>query len=187
MPTCTLFYRFAYPIGSDRPCDVGDTFCELVTAAEVELDRLDGIVDRVVDTIPQFEVSVGAYTFTGSSRIVAFDTVGVDTDDMVDLTSDPFSFPINRLGRWFLYFRVITNGDNATQLNIPVSVNNTPSLGSIVIVQDYQDDGTNYPVPIQGSGYNRYPVAGHRVSLSVSTAALTIVSATFGGYWMGDL
>lgn len=187
MPTCTPIYGLTYPICSDRPCDVGDTFCEMMTQVEVELDRLDDLVNRTVDTIPQFEVSVGAYTFIGTNRNVAFDTIGVDTDDMVDLTGDPFSFTINTLGRWFFYFRVSTNGNNAVQGNIPVSVVNVPSLGVITITQDYQDDGTNYPVPIDGSGFYRYPAAGAQVKLSVNTAALSIVSATFGGYWVGDL
>jgi hypothetical protein len=187
MATCTPIYMLPYIECSDRPCDQSDTWCAFAEAVEIQLDRLDAIVDRVVDTIPQFEVSVGEYTFIGTNRNVAFDAVGVDTDDMVDLTTDPFSFPINTLGRWFFYFRVATNGNTAVQGNIPVSVVNTPSLGVITIVQDYQDDGTNYPVPIDGSGFYRYPSAGARISLSVNTAALSIVSATFGGYWMGDL
>lgn len=187
MPTCTPIYGLPYIIGSDRPCDQAETWCEFAAVVDANLDRLDTVVDRTVDTIPQFQVSVGAYTFLSSSRNVGFDTVGVDTDDMVDLTADPFSFPINTLGRWFLYFRVSTNGNTALQENIPVSVINLPSLLNIVISQNYEDNGTNYPVPIDGSGFNRYPTAGTRVSLSVNTAATGIVSATFGGYWMGDL
>lgn len=187
MPTCTPFYGFTYALCSDAPCDIGDTFCEMAHQVETELVRLDDVVDRVVDTIPQFEVAVGVYTFPGTSGLVAFDAVNVDTDNMVDLTSDPFSFPVNRTGRWFFYFRVSTNGNIAIQGNIPVSVVNTPSLGVIPIVQDYQDDGTNYPVPIDGSGFYRYPATGTRVGLSVSTAAPAIISAVFGGYWVGDL
>src|SRR5688572_7425714 len=180
MPTCTPIYGFTYALCSDPPCDIGDTFCEMISQVEAELDRLDEVVNRTVDTIPQFEVSVGAYTFTSSGdRKVAFDAVGVDTDDMVDLTADPFSFPINRTGRWFFYFRVSTNGNTALQGNIPVTVTNTPSLAQTTINQDYQDDGTNYPVPIDGSGFYRYASAGTRVSLTASTAALAIVSAVF--------
>lgn len=187
MPTCTPIYRFPYTIGSDPVCEIHLTFCDFAAAVEAELDRLDAVVDRVVDTVPQFEVAVGAYTFVGSNRIVAFDTVNVDTDDMVDLASDPFSFPINTPGRWFLYFRVATNGNTAIQANIPVSVTNTPSLGVITITQDYPDDGTNYPALIDSSGFQRYPSAGTRIRLNVNTAALSIVSAVFGGYWVGDL
>lgn len=187
MPTCTPIYGFTYALCSDRPCDIDDTFCEFANQVEVELDRLDTEVDRVVDTIPQFEVAVGAFAFTDSNRTIAFDTINVDTDDMVDLVTDPFSFPINTLGRWFFYFRVSTNGNTAVSPSIPVSVGNTPSLGVITIGQTYPDDGTNYPVPIDGSGFYRYPAAGTRVRLTVSTAATAIVSATFGGYWVGDL
>lgn len=187
MPTCTPTYRFTYALCSDRPCDIGDTFCEFVDQVDTELTRLDGVVDRVVDTIPQFEVAVGAYTFVGSNRNVAFDTINVDTDNMVDLTSDPFSFPITRAGRWFFYFRVSTDGNIATSINISVTVVNAPSLGVITIVQDYPDDGTNYPVPIDGSGFYRYPTTGNRVRLTVATAATAIQSAVFGGRWVGDL
>ena len=187
MPTCTPTYGFTYALCADRPCDIGDTFCEFAGQVDTELTRLDAVVDRTVDTIPQFEVAVGPYTFVGSNRNVAFDTINVDTDNMVDLTSDPFSFPITRTGRWFFYFRVSTNGDIATSTNIPVTVANVPSLGVITIGPDYQDDGTNYPVPIDGSGFYRYPTTGTRVRLSVGTAALGIESAVFGGRWVGDL
>jgi hypothetical protein len=188
MATCTPIYGLPYIECSDRPCDQEDTWCAFVNAVEIELDRLDGVVARTVTTIPQFEVAVGAYVFASSGdRKVAFDTINVDTDDMVDLTSDPFSFSINTVGRWFFYFRVSTNGNSALQGNIPVSVVNVPSLGGHNVGQDYQDDGTNYPVPIDGSGIYRYPNTGTKVGLTVNTAATAIISATFGGYWLGDL
>lgn len=188
MATCTPIYGLPYIEASDRPCDQSETWCAFAAAVDEELTRLDGIVDRTVDTIPQFQVSVAAYTFIGSNRVVGFDTIGTDTDDMVNLTSDPFTVTINTAGRWHFYFRVITNGDFAVSQNIPVSVQNTPSLGvPVLIAQDYQDNGTNYPVSIDGSGFYRYPTTGTKVSLSVGTAATAIVSATFGGYWVGDL
>lgn len=188
MPTCTPIYGLTYPICADPPCDVGETFCEFANQVEAELDRLDAVVDRTINTIPQFEVMVGPYTFVGTDRTVSFDTVNVDTDSMVNLSENSFAFPIKTSGRWFFYFHVSTNGNFAIQENIPATVVNTPSLGVITITQDYQDNGTNYPVSIDGSGFYRYPAANATlVSLVVNTAAGAILSATFGGYWMGDL
>lgn len=188
MSTCTPIYGLPYIVGTDAPCNQDDTWCAFTAAVETQLDRFDTIVDRTADTIPQFQVSTSAgYTFPTTSRNVGFDTVNADTDNIVDLVGDPFSFSITRVGRWFLYFNVSTTGNTAIQGNIPVSVVNSPSLGSITITQDYQDNGTNYPASINASGYHRYPNTGARVSLSVSTAATAILSATFGGYWMGDL
>lgn len=188
MPTCTPIYGLPYPQGSDAPCDQSETWCGFAAAVDSELTRLDRVVDRVVDTIPQFQLSVAGYTFLDAgSRTVGFDTLGADTDDMVNLATDPFTAVINTPGRWHFYFRVITNGNTALSGNIPASVVNTPSLGVITITQDYQDNGTNYPVSIDGSGFYRYPAAGTKVSLNVNTAATAIISATFGGYWVGDL
>lgn len=188
MTTCTPIYMLPYQDCSDRPCDAPGVWCDFAAAVEVQLDRLDVLINRTVDTIPQFEVSVGAYIFpVSSNRTVAFDTINVDTDNMVNLAEDPLSFPINTFGHWLFYFRVITNGDILIQGNIPVSVVNVPATGGLSVVQDYQDNGASYPVSIDGSGFYRYSTAGTRVSLNVGTAALSIVSATFGGYWLGDL
>lgn len=189
MTTCTPIYGFTYAECSDRPCDIGDAFCTFVNEVEAELDRLDGVVDRTVDTIPQFEVSISvATTLTAGSSNIPFDTVNVDTDNMVDLAADPFSFPINRLGRWFFYFRASANGNTAIQENWSIGLVNTPSLGlSNVPLQNYEDNGTINPSFLNGSGFQRYPAAGTRVSMFANPATGIVLTATFGGYWVGDL
>lgn len=191
MTTCTPVYGLTYQSCADRPCDAPAAWCQFAANVETQLDALDTIVDRTVDTIPMFQVSISApITFPTSDRTVFWDTVNVDTDDMVDLASDNASIKITRMGRWFFWFRVSTNGNTALQANIPVQVANTPTLGtpgSMIITQDFQDNGTNYPAYINGSGFYRYPALGNRVLLSVNTAATGVLTASFGGYWVGDL
>jgi hypothetical protein len=189
MPTCTPIYGLSYPICSDPPCDVAGTFCEFTNQVETQLDRLDGVVDRTSDTIPQFQVSISApYTLTGTSIVIAFDTVLVDTDNMVDLTTDPFSFPINTPGRWFLYFNASANGNITIQENWTIGISNTPITGAPNIpAQNYEDNGTINPSFLDGSGIQRYPSAGQRVRMFANPATRIVLTATFGGYWIGDI
>lgn len=189
MTTCTPIYGFTYALCSDRPCDINDAFCAQTGEVETQLDRLDAIVDRTVDTIPQFQVSLSApFTLPPGTSNVGFDTVGVDTDNMVNLTADPFSFAINHPGRWFLYFKAQANGNIAIQANWSIGINNTPATGvPDVPFQNYDDNGTINPVDLNGSGFQRYPTAGQRVSLFANPATGIVLEATFGGYWVGDL
>jgi len=119
MPTCTPVYRFTYAICSDRPCDIGDTFCEFATQVEAEMDRLDRVVARTNTTIPMAKISTVTPQLLGPN--LNFDTVDEDTDNMVDFSESPrFIFP-QRTGVYRLRFYV--------------EVGTTGSAGSSFIVQ----------------------------------------------------
>lgn len=188
MVTCTPNYMLPYIEGTDRPCDQGGTWCDFTAAVNTQLTSLNRLLDRTVTSVPMFEVYISApYTFPDTGRAIGFDSVTVDTDNMVDLEADQFSFPINTLGRWLFYFRTSTNGNTALQANIPASVVTVPSQANLGIVQDFQDSGVNYPAYIEDSGILRFNTTGFRVNFTVATAATNVLTAVFGGYWVGDL
>lgn len=204
MPTCTPVYGLPYIQGSDRPCDQSDTWCEFATAIDDALTRLDAIVDRTVDTIPQAQVRMTlprtqpANAGGGTPQFIPFDTVDADTADMVDLTASPFTITLPRHGVYFVYYTVegTTAGAGVqwrTSARTPAN-GFAPSQAN----QFYLDDGST-PVLMASSGLYRYqsPVpagttgyttSDARVVFNVDAATtLPLTAATFGIYWMRDL
>jgi hypothetical protein len=192
MPTCTPVYLLPYPIGSDPPCDVGGTLCAFATAVEAELDRLDAVVDRVVDSVPMAQVrqtitrTYAANPGGGTPAAIQFDTVDVDTADMVDLAANPFLVQLPRFGRYHVYGHIV--GDTVGASN---SVSISVSGDSL---DQYLDDGST-PIYANGSIVIRYSntapadTSTGALTFTVSVAAVgpTITAATFGVYWLGDL
>lgn len=207
MPTCTPIYGLPYPVGSDRPCDQSETWCDFAAGVDARLDILDDVVDRTVDTIPMAQVRLTtAHTQPsnpggGTPSFVPFDTVDVDTANMVDLASDPYIITLPRFGAYFVYFTVEgVSGGAGNQWRMGARTP-TPSVGTVpsVAFQLYLDDGST-PVTMSSSGLFRYlsPVpagttgyttSDPRVVLQVDTAAVALVltAVTFGIHWMRDL
>jgi hypothetical protein len=187
MPTCTPIYRLPYPIGSDPVCDIHLTFCAFAEAVEVELDRLDALVDRVVDSVPMAQVrqTVTRDYAAGSAQAVQFDTVDVDTADMVDLTANPFLIQLPRFGRYHIFGQIVGN---------TLGAGNTITINAAGASDTYLDDGST-PIYASASASIRYSNA---TPFDTSTGALTftvavpavgptLTAATFGVYWLGDL
>lgn len=120
MPTCTPIYGLEYAIGSDRPCDIDETFCSFVTQIEAELDRLDLIVGRTNTAIPMAKVSIGAPQ--ALSSLISFDTVDEDTDDMVNLSESATFIFTQRPGLYRVrsYVEVGTTGSAASTFILQV-------------------------------------------------------------------
>ena len=205
MATCTPIYRLPVIEGTDDPCDQSDTWCAFATAVEAELDRLDAVVDRTVDTIPMAQVRLTIPRLQapnpggGTPQFVPFDTIDVDTADMVDLTADPFTITLPRFGlyRVHLYVEGTTAGaGNEWRVSArTASGSSQPSSAS----QTYLDDGST-PVLISSCGMYAYqspvpPGSGSyttsesRLVLKVDAAAvsLPLTAATLGVRWMRDL
>lgn len=96
MSTCTSTYALAYPLGSDPPCDVGDTFCTFAEQVDGIMAAFAASVDRLV-RIPMAKVSTlarVASTAVVFTETIPFDTEEVDTLNMVDLSTDQYSLEI---------------------------------------------------------------------------------------------
>lgn len=197
MPTCTPVYRFTYPIGSDRPCDVGETLCELVTGVEAELDRFDRIVARTNTAIPMAKVSISAPQPLG--LIVSFDTVEEDTDSMVDFTTSRDFVFARRTGvyRVRLYVEVGTTGSASSSDIIQVDAAGPILSSSTISPQSNPILQVNDPNLADSISYTL--TALYRVTLvdsrffgqvnvgSVAGTPTTVNRAELDVEWMADL
>lgn len=66
-------------------CDPVNIWCDLITKVEAQLDAVDTVMDRVVSAIPLASVSITYDSATIINGVIPFDTVEIDTDNMVDL------------------------------------------------------------------------------------------------------
>lgn len=196
MPTCTPVYELPYAIGSDRPCDIGDTLCSFASEVELELDRLDTIVDRVVDTIPMAQVRMTVTTTYATNpggltpAVVAFDTVDFDTADMVNLTANPYVIMLPRAGRYIVYGQMF-----GTTIGVGNSISFT--AGTVAFAA-YLDDAST-PIYLNGSAELRYAptttlgvvrdISNDDISFLISSPVTppVVTGVTFGVYWIGDL
>lgn len=190
MPTCTPVYGLTYAIGSDRPCDIGATLCTFADEVEVELDRLDAIVDRTADSVPMAQVRMTLTTaYPVGTSTVGFDTVDVDTAGMVDLTDDPYTILLPYGGRYLIYANAIGN---------TIGVGNTVILTAATLSFDMYLDDASTPIYLNTGMELRYAPVGVAVVKDTSSPALTLTvqcplaapvftSITFGAYWIGDL
>jgi hypothetical protein len=200
MTTCTPVYGLPCIDGGDAPCEQSATWCDFATIVEANLDRLDAVADRAIDSIPMAQVrltvaSSQAASPTGSAVYVSFDTVDVDTDNMVDLTANPFVITLPSFGRYFAYFSIQAATTGTANINIIAAVA-TPTGTALETVDQYSDDLSN-PFYMSGSGSFRYqsPTGGanqtttsNQILLNVNTtAAIPLQAVTFGVYWLGDL
>lgn len=193
MPTCTPIYGLEYAIGADEPCEVDETFCAFAASVEAELDRLDAIVDRTVDTIPLAKVrltvpAVFGPTVTNTTFSIPFDTIDVDTANMVDLDADPTLITLPFFGiysvGWQIQVAAVTSGDSIS--------------GELLVPRDtYLSDGST-PVYLNSAGSIRYfSPAGTmpidtltgllNLNLNVLIGTFTVTSATLTVYWLRDL
>jgi hypothetical protein len=196
MPTCTPIYGLPYAIGSDRPCDIGDTFCSFAAEVELELNRLDSVVARTNTAVPMAKVSIS--TPQALSSLISFDTVDEDTDDMVDLSESPTYIFAQRTGLFRVrsYVEVGTTGsasssfilqvDAAGPLDNPGTIN--PAGNPIIQISD----------PNLANSVSYSMVAFYRVTLidsrffasvqagSVAGTPTTINRAELDVEWMAD-
>jgi hypothetical protein len=192
MATCTPVYGFTYAVGSDAPCDIDDTLCAFAAEVEAELDRIDTVVDRTVDSVPMAQVRMTLTTAYpsnpggGTPAVVAFDTVDVDTEDMVNLTDDPYTITLPRFGRYLVY---------ANAVGVTVGAGNTVTLNAASTASDQYLDDASTPIYLNAAAELRYAASGvldvtsPALTCTVSCAAASPVftSITFGAYWLGDL
>lgn len=196
MTTCTPIYGFTYALCSDRPCDIGDTFCEFASQMETELNRIDSVVARTNTAIPMAKVSISAPQALGA--LIVFDTVDEDTNNMVDLSeSATYIFP-QRLGLYKIraYLEVGTTGSASSSFILQVdAIGPVDSPGTInpagnPIVQ-VADPNLANSVSYSLEAFYRVTLADSRFFASVQVGAVagtptTINRAELDVEWMAD-
>lgn len=209
MSTCTPIYGLPYPTGSDRPCDAPTTMCSFASAVETQLDTLDAIVDRTIDSVPMGIVTLtitANISSLGGNTQLSWDTVNVDTANMVDLTNNPYAITLPRYGRyWVSYWYQVSGLAAAVSCQnylVPVNASAPPPFSSLIgPTSTFYSDGASF-MYMSAAGEIRFgstqtsPVLANiagtpgvtGISLNVATSGGgTIPSATMSAVWIGDL
>lgn len=197
MTTCTPVYGFTYATGVDRPCDIDTTLCTFAGEVEAQLDRLDAIVDRVVDSVPMARVRLTIpFTFNngvGGNRTLSipFDSVDADTGAMVDLAVNPYTITLPRFGRYMMAFEMQAATVPAAD-NVSLAIAPRLTFPS----DSWISDGSS-PMFLNGSGIvyygptvPPYDMQVNQITLNYSffsAGNITVNSAVMSAYWLGDL
>lgn len=107
MCTCTPTYGLAYPESTDRPCDAVDCMCDFAESVEALLTVNDDILRRTATTVPMAHIYTSVplvYTVGVSADQFPFDSVRIDTDNMVDFSVNPYGVIINTPGLYSVWF-----------------------------------------------------------------------------------
>lgn len=198
MATCTPIFQLPYAEGSDAPCDIDETLCAFADAVEAQLDLLDGVVDRVVDTVPMVQVKLTAPLTTvsaGTTTItVPFDTISFDTADMVNLAANPYLITLPRQGRYLASYQLQLS---SVPLNDTVTAQFQGSAVLGLAVEQYISDAST-PVYMNAAYEIRYASSGVGATADTTSPSLTftvivnigtfvIDSATVCLTWIADL
>lgn len=197
MTTCTPVYLLPYQTGSDRPCDAPAVWCEFASDVEAQLDRLDAIVNRTVDSIPMAQVRTST-TVAGTANpgggtpfIIPFDTVDWDTANMVDLSTNPYTITLPFPGLYYAYFQQLYPAQTAGDI-ITGAVNSATPFD-----QSYADGSGGDD--LNGAGFIFYRSAAVAGLWTDTTSGICYLAASipghnftlnpskFGIYWVGDL
>lgn len=105
MVACTTEYDLPYQEGADAPCDLVPIWCQFADIIETQLVALDNIVNRTAVGVPFAKVtktSTTTYPVPAQPGIdqfaIAFDSVVMDNDNMVNLPADPLHVYVQRPG-----------------------------------------------------------------------------------------
>jgi len=192
MTTCTPIYGLEYQTGSDRPCDAPEVWCNFAQSVEDQLDIIDTSMSTSIVTVPQFAVSVAGGFTLSPADLVPFDTVLADTANIVDLSSNKYTFRLPMAGRWFLYYQASISYASFL-VAFTLRIGNFPALSTsesfYTSEVDYSTTNTANPI-FAGTGQMvYYPDDATSIGLNVGTTdpANVNFSAILGGFWMGDL
>ena len=202
-PDCLPYFE-----GTDSPCVNTGTVCEPSTvdcdfaaAVEAKLDEFDDIVAVVsnppmawIETFNPMVVTVG----TLSDDPVIFDTVRVDSDNMVNLDENPSAITITRTGLYhiFLYCRALTVLGGANFLNLVFSTNTgrastlpTFPQNSVTADQAIQINGQEIAPQVSMVTYFQagQVITGLLNANGITSDAVATIKIGMGVAWLGDL
>jgi hypothetical protein len=202
-PDCLPYFQ-----GTDSPCVNTGTVCEPSTVdcdfaavVEAKLDEFDDVVEVVssppmawVETLVPMVVTVG----TLSDDQVIFDTVRVDSDNMVNLDENPSAITITRTGLYqiFLYCRALTVLGGANFLDLVMNTtappgNTLPTFPQNSVTCDQAIQLNAQEIAPQVSMVTYYQ-EGQVITASlnangITSDAVATIKISMGVVWLGDL
>lgn len=202
MTTCTPIYLIPVVEGSDDPCDIGDTICDIAEVVEEQLDRLDALVARTAATIPMFKGAMTVtQTFTASSPDTSvpanLDTVYVDTNAMFD-SGFPDTITFNTPGTWLMTSNIWSDTSGAGGVVItqiaPIVLSVQPVTGWGSTTATSHQAATVSGLDIYSNASVVFPVynAGTTCFVQMSvfpngTETLNVFYVDIALAWLGDL
>jgi hypothetical protein len=97
-----------YQLGSDRPCDAPEVWCALTAALETKLASVDTTLARLSPSVPvakltrSTQLDIPMTVANNSQAVIPYEGVEVDTDNMVDFATSPYSIRPRRPGTYFV-------------------------------------------------------------------------------------
>lgn len=203
-PDCLPYFE-----GTDSPClntgtvcDPSSVWCDFAEAVEATLNTFDEVASVAtsppiawVETTTPFNVVIGS----GTDETPPFDTVRVDTANMVNLDVSNSGFTITRSGLYMVFGYLFGTLDliGGTSAALDMTIEFTPNLslygaGSIITLDGdgiAPLDGAQVTVAI----HSVVPLAAGQTLVAqinrsgVSGDIFTITQATLGAAWMGEL
>lgn len=197
-----------YPEGTDSPClntgtvcEPSNVWCDLAEAVETRLSALDETANLAtfppiawVETNTSFTVTIG-----GGDVVAPFDTVRVDTADMVNLDADNTGFVITRSGLYavfgYLFATFDTAGGSSGSLALNLEfVPNVFTYGVSSVTEIAAE--TFAPLDLAQTSVSVHSVvplsAGQRVVAQIFRSGVandffTVTQASMGAAWVGNL
>ena len=184
MTATTINFALPYPTALDRPCDFASQWCDFTDALQTVIDGFQTVIDRTNPVIPIARMMVTTPVDVASNGEIPFDTLSVDTADLVDFDFDPAGVTIRRAGRFVLVgsATVLSTGINNNYVRLFISGD-----------QDIVLDRTGIPGLTLGLNTANLTIntGSTRRALLVTrddstTLAITVQAATFSVFWHAD-
>lgn len=117
-------------------CDPSTVWCDMAALIDAKLTEFDQQVSGYISSFPYAEVAITDVPFTidsggssGVSQIATWDAVIGDSDNMVDLGTDPATMYLRRSGIWAIRCPVTWRSSLAqTQLYLTLATPGTPKI-----------------------------------------------------------
>ena len=202
-PDCLPYFT-----GSDSPCvntgticDPSTVWCDFAELVDAELDGFDDVVARAATSVPMawIETTTPFQYTTGTTLAAPFDTVRVDTDNMVDLDANPSAINVTRSGLYQLtaYATGVWDriGVNTGAARMIVFVNPVTLVMGLATASNYSCDRALYldlEVVSPAIQVTLALVAGQVLTASFSGSGVTTDVNTYSKAmmaltWVGDL
>lgn len=122
MVAYTPGFCLPYFEGTDSPCvDTGavcepsTVWCDIASIVDGVLTEFDETRARAIDSFPYAQVGISALPYlyqlgdtTGDETLLSWDAVVGDSDNMVDLSVDPYTITLRRSGIWNIFCEVVS-------------------------------------------------------------------------------
>ena len=137
-PNCIPYFEGFEDIclNTGTACEPSTVWCDIAALVDAKLTEFDTIVNTSINTFPYAEVAITEVPFTidsGSSssatQIAIWDAVLGDSDNIVDLGTDPSTFYLRRSGIWSVRCAVTWRSSlSQTQVYLSLTTPGTPKI-----------------------------------------------------------